>query len=325
MNDRERLHQLLIGYLLEILDPPDRAEVERLLALRPDLVAELERLKASLGPLSLDTDDFEPPADLAQRTADRVTATSPDLIPAELANPRGGWRWMDYLAVTAVTVAALMLLAPAMQVAKYRADLAGCQSNLQRIGMALGQYKHTHNGVFPLGQPGEPLAVAGGFAPLLVEHGYLNDARAFRCPGIGGQRDWRMPSRADLEAATPTQRVALQEQLSGDYGSTLGVWDGRTVRAVRDQGRSHFALVADTPSRHLAKLQSSNHCGRGQNVLFEALNVRFLPSPQPLDDTADSIYWNRCGYVGPGVALDDAVIGRSGTPIDNHPPCPVRD
>lgn len=322
MSDAEQIRELLLGYLLEALDPADRAKLEERLANEPELRAELEHMRSSLEPLTLDEADYEPPPDLTERTAGRVLYLAQSGDAVEAPSARDSWRLTDWLAVGAVVLAAAMIIAPAVATARYRCGVMMCQSNLRDVGMALAQYQQANNGLFPLVKQSDRVAVAGMFAPLLVEQGYLEDPSVFRCPGTSRDCKWSIPTRSTLNSAPESRLPELQDNLSGDYGSSLGIWKNGQPVPVRDQGRANFALVADAPSRHLPGLQSANHAGRGQNVLFEALNVDFLPSPQP-DPELDSIYSNRCGYVAPGITDDDAVIGRSGTPLMGYPPCPA--
>jgi hypothetical protein len=77
-------------------------------------------------------------------------------------------------------------------------------------------------------------------------------------------------------------------------------------------------LVGDAPSNSLPRRVSSNHQGRGQNVLYEDGRVHFLPE-LPSARIFDDPYHNRDGWVAAGVDLNDAVLGASA----DHP-LPVR-
>ena len=98
--------------------------------------------------------------------------------------------------------------------------------------------------------------------------------------------------------------------MGGSYGYTLGhVYKG-CYRPTRNQSRTTFAVASDAPSRHLPHLQSVNHDGLGQNVLFEAGNVTFWRTPQP-NVEMHSIFTNHPGHMAAGSTQDDAVLGDS--------------
>jgi hypothetical protein len=62
------MEENLIGYLLRALDPEAQRQTEEYLRTHPDAAAQLERLRAALAPLEADRREFDPPADLFERT-----------------------------------------------------------------------------------------------------------------------------------------------------------------------------------------------------------------------------------------------------------------
>jgi hypothetical protein len=104
---------------------------------------------------------------------------------------------------------------------------------------------------------------------------------------------------------------ALWRALGGAYAFTLGYVDNGRYTAVRNRNRATFALVADTPDLQLSNAQSPNHRGRGQNVLFEDLHVKFLPTCQACPLTKDDFYHNDDGVVAAGKHANDSVVGPS--------------
>ncbi|MDR1484114.1 MAG: hypothetical protein LBT09_04745 [Planctomycetaceae bacterium] len=68
--------ELLLGYLMNVLDEDEVAEVERALAKQPKLRGELARLQKRISPLDVLFDSVEPPSDLAQRTCDNIWTTT---------------------------------------------------------------------------------------------------------------------------------------------------------------------------------------------------------------------------------------------------------
>jgi prepilin-type processing-associated H-X9-DG protein len=100
--------------------------------------------------------------------------------------------------------------------------------------------------------------------------------------------------------------------MGGDYGYSLGhMVDGR-YEPTHDDARPRFALMADVPNDGQPQLQSLNHGGRGQNVLFEDGHVAFLPSAKP-NAAADDLFRNDSGQVAAGDHANDAVVSASGT------------
>jgi hypothetical protein len=153
-------------------------------------------------------------------------------------------------------------------------------------------------------------------APLLVANQFA-DSSIFLCPGAQArQRDiqFRVPLPVDLDAAVGQELAAMQRRMGGNYGFNMGYVVNDALVRPRNAGRGQYVLVADAPSNLQLNRTSNNHCGRGQNVLYEDGHVQFLPqipSPQLPDDP----YHNREGWVSAGLDREDAVIGASG----DHP------
>ena len=106
----------------------------------------------------------------------------------------------------------------------------------------------------------------------------------------------------------------MQHTIGGDYGYNLGYVDDGQLQRPRNAGREQYVLVGDAPSNTQLRRVSSNHRGRGQNVLYEDGHVQFIrqiPSPHLTDDP----YHNREGWVSAGLDREDAVLGASG----DHP------
>jgi hypothetical protein len=220
----------------------------------------------------------------------------------------------DLLVAACVLVAGTLVLFPAVNYSRYNAQLAGCQNNLRQVGQALLQYSQFHGGYLPELPTSGKEAAAGLYAPILREEGYLDADEVFVCPGSSWPGKFRMPTRAELRAASGEQLRALKRSLGGAYGFNLGYLEGERYQRVRNKNRSTFALVADAPSPDPLKSQSANHFGHGQNVLFEDGHVDFLPTCRVCPQTNDDVYLNDEGEVAAGKHIDDAVIGPSDVP-----------
>lgn len=75
------MRDLLLGYLLDALEPEEKRELERRLSTDPDLRRDLELLRRSLEPLDGTSSLIDPPAGLARRTCDWINELSGELAP----------------------------------------------------------------------------------------------------------------------------------------------------------------------------------------------------------------------------------------------------
>jgi hypothetical protein len=147
----------------------------------------------------------------------------------------------------------------------------------------------------------------------------LEESRQLICPDspLADQSGLRVLPLGELEEASDEEVKQLLPGLARIYGIHLGHVEGGVYRDTRNLGRTYFAVAADPPSVDLPGHQSLHHGGRGQNVLFEAGNVRFLTSSKPYPQ-ADDIYVNDLGVMTAGAHRDDSVVGfGSATPLLN--------
>ncbi len=311
------MREQLLGYLLGALEPTEHEMVEARLADDPALQEDLMRLRDKVAPLAADDEheDYEPPVGLAARTCNFVAARAgqPPQPAADLV-PAGSWRLQDLLVAGGICIAASLLVFPAISHSQFKARLTACQNNLREIGTALTHYSQAHKGYFPLVPQQGKLAVAGAYAPMLREAGFLEDPAHLICPEspLAQQRDYNLPSMEEIEAAPAKRLPRLHCRLGGSYGYSLGYVLNGGYHGHRNRGRSHFALMADAPDDEISG-RSGNHGACGQNVLFEDMHVGFLKSCR-LRECDDHIYVNTHGIVGAGIGPDDAVIGRSSAP-----------
>ena len=111
--------------------------------------------------------------------------------------------------------------------------------------------------------------------------------------------------------ATGEKRVNLRIWLGGSYGYHIGHFNSQgELVGTRNLGRTTFALISDAPNMLLPGFQSDSHGRRGQNVLFEDMQVRFLVSPK-VSPSGGNIFTNDVGLVAPGLHRDDSVIAPS--------------
>jgi hypothetical protein len=222
----------------------------------------------------------------------------------------------DMAVAAGIMAAALLLVFPAVLSSRENAQWRACQTNLAHLGRALHEYSSWHHGTFPTVPQEGNLAVAGMYAPTLAESRLISDADVI-CPAsaLAKGEPFRIPSLQEVRSAQGQQLRQLQVSMGGSYGYGLGYVHNGHYYGRRNAGRATFALMADAPD---GPLGSSNHAGRGQNVLFEDGHVRCLRTVRVADGD-DHIFENALGYVGAGVRSDDAVIGSSGTaPVVLH-------
>jgi len=330
MNHSSREH--LLGYLLGALDGPEQEEIEAQLARDPALQAELDRLRSCIGQFGMDErpPHFEPPMGLAVRTCLVVVQRARQPV-----RPASGWfgdwetarrtTWFDLVATAAILLIAVSLFFPALAYSRFQSQIASCQNNLRRLGLALHDFQSRQpDQTFPGPDAEGNRAFAGVYAPVLVGNQLVDESDVFLCPSSQAARrraEFAVPTLDEIDRAAGQRLATLQHVAGGDYGYNLGFTrDGRLMRP-RYGGRNSYVLLSDAPSNLQPGRASANHGGRGQNVLYEDGHVQFiseLPSPQLMDDP----FHNREGWIAAGVDENDAVLGAS---ADRPIPTPLND
>jgi hypothetical protein len=322
----------LLGYVLGALDPTERAAIERDLEADRELAADLHRLEQRIGRLGLadEPEGFDPPAGLASRTCHFVALKSNALVQSTrpvFSTPPAGefvqnrrYSWADFVVVASVLVAGFALFFPALSHSRFQSQIAVCQNHVRQIGIAL----HEHATLdpmhwFPRIEREGNRGVAGAYAPILVNDGFILDPRMFVCPSSELASDLsqlQIPSLAQLDAATGETLVSFHRSMGGDYGYNMGYVQGDELVPHCDQRRPNHVLMGDAPQDGRPGRTSANHDGRGQTYLYEDGHVEWLPT---LPANADDPFHNRRGEVAAGVDGDDAVLGAS-----DDRPLPVR-
>jgi len=328
------VQEQLFGHLFQALDDDEQASIEARLNGEPDLWQQYCQLRRQCEQLEFLREELFPPDGLARRTCQFVDGqrrqdqgqrpggaplTSPAEHPAmspERGSPSwvGHVRWVDVAVAVGLFLAAMVLLFPALQSSRFDAHITACQENLRQIGVALTEYSARNGGYFPSVPAGGNTSAAGIYAPVLFDAGFLKQAQRVICPGssLAGRQCFRVPRLGQINSAGSDQLPQLRQTMGGSYGYSLGYMHrGQYHSARKNLRRPLFAIMADAPSVELPELQSLNHGGKGQNVLFEDGHVDFLltPRPQPIND---HFFTNDNGLVAAGVHPDDAVIGASG-------------
>ncbi len=311
----------LVGYLLDALEPQEKAAIDAQLSRDPALQQDLEVLRSKLSLFEADRAHYTPPPGLAQRTCEFINSRiEVALTPAAPAPAR--WRLVDFAVAAAIFLAASVLFLPALSQSRFAARVTGCQNNLRELGRSLAQFANVNGGHFPTLVTGEQQFPAGVYATKLSDHGLLDEPSLVICPSseLAGKVDqFHLPAFREIEVASPDKQADLYRVMGGSYGYNLGfVSDGR-YQPTKNLNRSAFALMADAPGSAFvsgkgpplpAQLSSLNHGRRGQNVLFEDGHVDFLKSCNA-DGCPDNIFLNDDGQPTAGIHRDDAVIGPS--------------
>ncbi len=329
------MRDALLGYLLDALEPDERAEVEQKLKHSQELQDELALLSQALEPLEPAVGHYPPPIGLAERACEFVArrtmvmtfagaggdTQAAETLPRSSRWSLSDWTLADWAVAAGIFLAAAMIFFPAVSHSRYTARLAACQDNLRRIGVALAQYSGLHRGYFPEVPAEGNLSAAGIYAPTLVNDQLLADPHALICPGsdLASQvSTFKVPTLDELRRAQGKNLARLQQSMGGSYGYHLGYASDGHVQPMRNLQRPSFALMADAPRHQPAQggavplPQSLNHDGSGQNVLFEDGHVGYLTTSKA--GGLDDIFLNDRGQVAAGLHRDDAVIANSGAP-----------
>ncbi|NBO92537.1 MAG: hypothetical protein EBV06_09555 [Planctomycetia bacterium] len=307
---------LLLGYLLETLDPPARKQVEAELQVNPDTRNRLIRLQAVLAPLAEDAADPDLPPNLVLRTLAHVaehTCPKRASLPmprSPLAWSRGSWGRADVLVAACMFLVMLALVPPLISRLWQRHDRYACANNLRKFWGGLSVYADTHSGSFPRVEETGPRAIAGIFIPMLGEAGLLDDV-SIDCPNRGNRhpRKLRLADLDRLYAERRDEYNIVARHLAGHYAYSLGYSDDASgLRGLRRDSGDGLPILADRAGSQLAN--SDNHGGTGQNVLHVGGHVLWATIPT-IGLAGDHIYLNQHLRREAGLCRTDTVLGAS--------------
>ena len=331
---RDSGREALVGYLLGALDEAERREIESQLAEDPGLREDLTKVGKALKPLDAARVDYDPPVGLASRTLEFID--SHKVRPADATNSpdkstergrmtdrpepldrRGRFRWQDVLAACALTLSGVLLLIPAIENSRSNAQLLACQDNLRHLGLGLGQYSQVNAGLFPQVPSSGNLAVAGAYAPQLLNAGLIDSPKRVVCPSssLAEKGDFKgIPTLAQVKQTKDGKKLLILHRLmGGSYGYHLGHVKNGELQPTENKGRTHFAIMSDAPSDDGPRHATQNHDGKGQNVLHEDGHVKFIRSAR-LHRLEEDFFTNDDGKVEAGKHEDDSVIAPSEVP-----------
>lgn len=219
---------------------------------------------------------------------------------------------VDVLAGIAIMAIFASILLPAISHSRFQSRIDSCQHNLREVGTSMLIYTDLHSGRF-VNVAGANLAsnTTSMLAPALKGRGFIQDDSLFSCAGLAKVEPTRIPTLQQLFSADGPQLEVLKRRMGGDFGYSLGFFDGNKYSAARNDGSAHTVLIADMPSADMPGRSSKNHGGKGQNCFFADGRVQFITTHAIGDD---AIYENELGIVAPGVGEQDNVIAPSHLP-----------
>jgi hypothetical protein len=321
----------LVGYLLRALDAETQREVESYVRAQPEVARKLELLRQALQPLTADREMPEPPDGLRMRTLARVAEyrcrdlpRAPVAPPIRLRAPaRSWWRRADVLVAATLLLVLLPLIPPGLNRLWRQHNILGCQNNLHNFYASLMNYSDRHDGALPRVEEYPPRHVAGIFVPILRHDGLLSRDMSVDCPASGRPLPSVSLRELEQELAGGHQRfMNCARQLAGCYAYTLGYRDSEDrlcgLRFDPNQAdNEHLAIMADRPPfdqknyRSVAAVNSPNHDGAGQNVLYLSGRIVFCKSRMAGVNGKD-IYLNLEQRPEAGLNRWDSVVGGSG-------------
>lgn len=266
--------QLLIDYVLGRCDTAAAERVRQRLEAEADFAALHRSIANSFDALARYTVE-DPPADLTERTLQRVAALRRteallDAQPVGAESGRPVFSYRELAALAAAVVLAVGILVPSLRRAQQLAQRSLCAANMGSIGTALKHYANGNRDLLPatpapadwwLPRNGQAYSSNSKGLFLLVRHNYAQP-EAFLCPATGGQSFVIRRGMRDF----PSPR-----NVSYSYQHSIN------VRIAQSRLHPDLVLLADqTPlfvdghfmPERLSRTISSNHGDVGQNVLY---------------------------------------------------------
>lgn len=306
----------LFDYCIGISSEEETAQAQSLIFSNKQASELVEKLKAILSPL----DHLEQetcPDELTENTITSLKNAArssrlklQQLIADEQARhvTTTGLFWRNFGRILSAAAVIVLLFGIFFSPLQYARNKASCHAQLYRIGQGLVSYQNEHDDQLPVvaTAAGAPWWKVG-YKPqsdencsntrhmwLLVKGKYVKPSD-FLCPG-----------RKQLKNVNFDKTEFVQYY---DFPSRNHISYSLRVRCYKSPGKgnpSRMALIADLNplfeklpndfeqftvelDKKLAKLNSNNHRGRGQNVLFWDAHVKFVKT-RFIGDNADDIF-----------------------------------
>ena len=312
----------LLAYLLHGLEPDEELAVEAYLEADANPRKDLRHWRTLLDPLN-NLPVPEPPSTLYMNTlravaGHMVQARGPSFPARDDLHGSGSrwWRRADVMVAASVILVVGLLLPPLLMYMRHRQAVLACQDNLYHFHQAYTQYWEKHNGSLPnLADLPEDIRIAGMHPVLLREKQCWNSAIKLLCPGGTTEEVWQPQDRSEVrQMASEKQDTHWREKLGGQYAYPLGYLQGRELVGLRRNMGDEVPYLADRPPRDGVDVDwlianSTNHGGKGQNVLFLGGHVRWLVHRKLSND--DDLFLNAHKKLSAGVHAQDIVLAPS--------------
>lgn len=308
----------LIGYLLNALDPAEREAFEAEVRKQPKLKSEIESLARFLKPLEADREQLETPKGLFINTLAKIAEHRCPSLPYAPTLPlrpvhgnRSWFRKVDLLAAACLLVVVGGLAMPLLISMRQNYLIKHCENNLRVYGEALQTYGVSHDSKLPHVPINQKHNYSASFVPELHKSGLLANKHLI-CLGSGDRDNPITSSMVDELDDDQHENMFAQSarHLAGNYAYSLGYMENGKHHGI--QRGDGIPIMSDHRPEVTGDLNSPNHGGTGQNVLFADNHVEFLKTPF-LTGTKDNIFLNDEGRIKAGLKKLDTVLGSGET------------
>ena len=323
LNKEQR--DLLLDYYFRCVSDEHTIEAEQLLASHGGAVEFYEKLQHSLSVLD-HLHSEKCPEHLADITVDRlhkhhVASSSQDrleeLLDAEqsrvvTARP-SFWRNINEIAVTA---AAILIIAgiffPVTTTMRFNARRTQCEANLAGIGQSITSYADDHDGALPAvataaGAPWWKVGAKGTQNQSNTRHLWLLVKENYATPGQFACAGRRCKKRQPLDEAAiaklndfPSKKyITYSFMLINDAGQRKLIAGRAPLMADANPIFEGCTSQPDCYERNefdpvklsvkLQRVNSKNHRGKGQNVMFSDGSIRFMKT-RKIEGSTDDIF-----------------------------------
>ncbi len=285
-NQRIQDEAILIDYLRGELPAEQVTHVEKRLADEPDLVSLHKDLRNAFDALKL-CPESEPPEHLAAATMariDRVRRTEALLAREEARRGPGGpvFSLRELAAVAAAVLLMAVIFVPSIREARRQAVIRTCGANVGYVGSAMLTYANANQGALPHAD-----GSLERWLPVGDQHAFSNSAALFKLVQFGLVRPtiFQCPAGRESSFAVRAGMTDFPEAKFIGYSYQHPDFPNR-LQGLGDTQTKEMVILADsTPlfangrfrREKLTRAVSDNHHGRGQNVLYLDMHVRWAP------------------------------------------------